>query len=69
VFSESIGTLFNAVVRHLIGIEIEERARHTFLGEKSPYNPYGPAQKSRAVPQKILGVFFKVLARFSRHFS
>jgi hypothetical protein len=69
VFSESIGMLFKAVVQHLIGTEIEEGAGHTFLGEKSPYSPYGPAQKSRAVPQKILGAFFKVLARFSRHFS
>jgi hypothetical protein len=35
VFSESIGTLFKAIVQHLIGTEIEEGARHTFLGEKS----------------------------------
>jgi hypothetical protein len=68
VFSESIGMLFKAVVQHLIGTEIEEGAGHTFLGEKSPYSPYGPAQKSRAIPQKILGTFFKVLAHFSRHF-
>jgi hypothetical protein len=68
VFSESIGTLFKAVVQHLIGTEIEEGVGHTFLGEKSLYSPYGPAQKSRAVPQKILGTFFKVLAHFSRHF-
>jgi hypothetical protein len=68
VFSKSIGTLFKAVVQHLIGTEIEEGAGHTFLGEKSPYSSYGPAPKSRVVPQKILGVFFKVLACFSRHF-
>jgi hypothetical protein len=69
VFSESIGTLFKAVVQHLIGTEIEEGAEHTFLGEKSPYSPYRLAQKSRVVPQKILGTLFKVLGRFSRHFS
>jgi hypothetical protein len=43
VFSESIGTLFKAAVQHLIGTEIEEGAGHTFLGDKSPYSPYGPA--------------------------
>jgi hypothetical protein len=53
VFSESIGMHFKAVVQHLIGTEIEEGAGHTFLGEKSPYSPYGPAQKSRAVPHKF----------------
>jgi hypothetical protein len=65
VFYESIGTLFKAVVQHLIGTEIEEGAGHTFLGEKSPY---GPAQKSRVVPQKILGTFFKVMAHFFKAF-
>jgi hypothetical protein len=60
--------LFKAIVQHLIGTKIEEGAGHTFLGEKSPYSSYGPAQKSRAVQQKILGTFFKVLACFSRHF-
>jgi hypothetical protein len=68
VFFESIGTLFKAVVQHLIGTDIEEGAGHTFLCEKSLYSSYGPAQKSRAVPHKILGTFFKVLAHFSRHF-
>jgi hypothetical protein len=65
VFSESIGMLFKAIVQHLIGTEIEEGAGHTFLGEKSSY---GPAQKLRVVPQKLMGTFFKVLACFSRHF-
>jgi hypothetical protein len=50
VFSESIGMLFKAVVQHLIGTEIEEGAGHTFLGEKSSYSSYGPAQKLRVVP-------------------
>ena len=67
MFSKSIGMLFKVVVQHLIGTEIEEGVEHTFLGEKSLYSPYGPAQKSRVVPQKILGAFFKVLAHFSRH--
>ena len=68
MFSKSIGMLFKAAIQHLIGTKIEEGAGHTFLGEKSLYSPYGPAQKSRAVPHKILGTFFKVLAHFSRHF-
>jgi hypothetical protein len=68
VFSESIGMLFKAVVQHLIGTKIKEGDGHTFLGEKSLYSLYGLAQKSRAVPQKILGTFFKVLAHFSRNF-
>jgi hypothetical protein len=42
VCSESIGTLFKVVVQHLIGKKIEEGSGHTFLGEKSPYSPYGP---------------------------
>jgi hypothetical protein len=57
VFSESIGTLFKAIVQHLIGTKIEEEDGHTFWGEKSLYSPYGPTQKLRVVPQKILGTF------------
>ena len=69
MFFESIGILFKAAIQHLIGTEIEEGAGHTFQGEKSPYSSYGPAQKSRAIPQKFMGVFFKVLTHFSGHFS
>jgi hypothetical protein len=64
VFSESIGMLFKATIQHLIGTQIEEGDEHTFLGEKSLYSSYGPTQKSRVVPQKIMGTFFKVLAHF-----
>jgi hypothetical protein len=41
------------------GTEIEEVVGHIFLGEKSLYNPYGPAQKSRVVQQKISGHDFQ----------
>jgi hypothetical protein len=68
VFSESIGTHFNAVIQHLIGTKIEEGAGHDFLGIENPYSPYGHAQNSRGRTiinsRRIfqgIGTFFKAL--------
>jgi hypothetical protein len=57
-FSGSIWHAFQGGRKAIPSIEIEEVVGHVFLGKKSLYSPYGPAQRSRVVPQKILGAIF-----------
>jgi hypothetical protein len=52
----------------LIGTDFEEGAGHVFLGKKSPYSPYGPAQKIEGRTVINSGHIFQGIGTFFKAF-